>query len=141
MMIVIDVNVILSALIKDSTTRAILIKSGQEFCFPEISLQKIRKYQDLILKKSGLSEFEFLVIFHNILRFIRIIPNEELLFNWNEAKQIMEHIDPEDVPFIAVALCYEDSIIWSDDTHFDKQTKIKNLKTGEIVNLFYDQNE
>ena len=53
MMIVIDVNVILSALIKDSTTRAILIKSGQEFCFPEISLQKIRKYQDLILKKSG----------------------------------------------------------------------------------------
>ena len=141
MIIVIDVNVILSALIKDSTTREILVKTGQEFCFPEISMQKIRKYQDLVLKKPGLSELEFLTIFNNILRFIRIISNEELLSNLDEAKHIMANIDPEDVPFIAVALCYEDSIIWSDDTHFDKQTKIKNLKTGEIVNLFYDQNE
>lgn len=44
MIIVVDVNVLLSALIKDSTTRELIIKSGQEFCFPEPALQKIRIY-------------------------------------------------------------------------------------------------
>ena len=79
MIIIIDVNILLSALIKNSTTREIIIKSGQDFRFPEISLHKIRKYKDLILEKSGLSESEFLIIFNNLFKFIRIIPTEELL--------------------------------------------------------------
>ncbi len=74
MIIIIDVNVFLSALIKDSTTREILLISEQEFCFPERSLQKIRKYKILIQEKSGLSNLNFLELFHSLLKFIRIIP-------------------------------------------------------------------
>ena len=136
MIIVIDVNVLLSALIKDSTTREIIVKSGQDFYFPELSLNKIRKYKELILKKSGLSELEFLVILHNLLRFVRIIPIEEILKNRDKAKEIMEYIDPEDVIFIAAALNYNDAIIWSDDKHFDKQNEVLVLKSRQIIELF-----
>jgi len=136
MIIIIDVNVFLSALIKDSTTREIILTYGQEFCFPEKSLQKIRKYKPLIQQKSGLSDLDFLKLFHSLLKFIRIITDEELLDHWNKAKQIMEHIDPEDVTFIAAALSQEDSIIWSDDRHFEKQDKIITFKTKDLVNLF-----
>ena len=136
MIITVDVNILLSALIKDTTTREIVVKSGQDFCFPENSLNKIRKYKNLILKKSGLSEFEFFVILHHLLQFVRLIPTEEILMNWNEARKIMEQIDPEDVIFIATALSQNNSIIWSDDKHFDKQDRIMNFKTKNMVNLF-----
>lgn len=135
MIVIVDVNVLLSALIRDSITRKIIVKSGLEFCFPEPSLHKIRKYKEYIIEKSGLSELEFLVILHNLLCFVRIIPTEEIIQNWDKAKQIMEHIDPEDVTFIATALSKENSIIWSDDKDFEKQNKIVVLKTRDMINL------
>ncbi len=130
------INVFLSALIKDSTTRELIATSGQEFCFPEKSLQKIRKYKSYIQQKSGLSELDFLKLFHSLMKFIKIITDEELLDHWDEAKQIMEPIDPEDVTFIAAALSQEDAVIWSDDRHFEKQNLVITLKTKDLVNLF-----
>ena len=137
MIIIVDVNIILSALIKDSITREIIVKSGQDFCFPEPSLHKIRKYKELILKKSGISEPEFSIILNSIFKFIRLIPTEEILTNWDEAKKIMGHIDPEDVTFIAAALSQNNTVIWTDDKHFDKQKRILNLKTIEVITLFH----
>lgn len=61
MRLVLDVNVLISALIRDSTTRNIIINSEFDFYFPEPSLNKIRKYQAYIIGKSGLSEIE---LFH-----------------------------------------------------------------------------
>jgi len=136
MIIIIDVNIFLSALIKDSTTREMILTCNQEFCFPERSFQKIRKYKSLIQKKSGLTDLDFLKLFHSLLKFIRIIPDEELLDYWDKAKQIMEHIDPEDVTFIAAALSQENAIVWSDDRHFEKQDKVITMKTKDLVNLF-----
>ncbi|MDP3916872.1 MAG: PIN domain-containing protein [Nanoarchaeota archaeon] len=136
MIIIIDVNVFLSALIKDSTSREILLTYEQEFCFPERSLQKIRKHKSLIQKKSELSDLDFLKLFHSLLKFIRIIPDEELLDQWDEAMKIMAHIDEEDVTFIAAALSQNNAVIWSDDKHFEKQDKVFTLKTKDLVNLF-----
>lgn len=133
MKIVIDVNRVLSALIRDSTTRKIILNSQFEFYFPEPSLEKIRKYKGYILEKSGLSEEEFKDLMAILFKYIRIVPTEEIEKNWSEAKKIMEHIDPEDVVFIATALNIADSVIWSDDRHFDKQDRVKVLKTKEMI--------
>ena len=43
----------------------------------------------------------------------------------NEAKEIMDKIDPSDTPFIALALVVENDGIWSDDRHFEEQNRIK----------------
>ena len=139
MIIIIDVNIFLSALIKDSTTRGLILTSDQEFCFPERSLQKIRKYKAYIQQKSGLSDVEFLKLFHTLMKFIRIISDEELMDNWDKAKMIMEHIDPEDVTFIAAALSQENAIIWSDDRHFEKQDVVLTFKTKDMVDLFEER--
>ena len=133
MKVILDVNVILSALIRDSTTRKIILNSDFDFYFPESSLHKIRKYKDYILKKSGLSEEEYDKIMATLFKYIRLVPTEEIEKNWNEAKKIMEHIDKEDVVFIATALSISDSVIWSDDGHFEKQDKVKVLKTKDMA--------
>ena len=135
MKIIIDVNVFISASIRNSMTRGLLINSGYEFCFPEPSLHKIRKYQSYILEKSGLSELEFLVVLHTLLRFVRIIPFEEIAAYWDKAQEIMEHIDPEDVTFIAAALSQKNAIIWSNDRDFERQDQVICLKTKDLVQL------
>ena len=133
MKIVVDVNIILSALIRDSTTRKIILNSELDLHFPEPSLHKIRKYKDYTLEKSGLSEEEYNKIMATLFKYIKLVPTEEIEKNWGKAKEIMEHIDKEDVVFIATALSITDSVIWSDDGHFEKQDKVKVLKTEEII--------
>ena len=133
MKIIVDVNIILSALIRDSTTRKIILNSEFDLYFPEPSLHKIRKYKNYILEKSGLSEEEYNKLMATLFKYVRLVPTEEIEKNWSEAKKIMEHIDKEDVIFIATALGIIDSVIWSDDGHFEKQDKVKVLKTEEMV--------
>ena len=133
MKVILDVNIILSALIRDSTTRKIILNSEFDFYFPEPSLHKIRKYENYILEKSGLSEEEYDKILAILFKYIKLVPTEEIEKNWNKAKEIMEYIDSEDVVFIATALGLTDSVIWSDDGHFEKQDKVKVLKTEDMV--------
>ena len=135
MIVVVDVNVLISALIRNSTTREIILKSEFDFCFPETSLEKIRKYKGYIKEKSGLSDLEFLKLFYHLIKVLRIIPEEEILRNWDGAKRIMGHIDTEDVTIIATALGQEESVVWSNDKHFDEQNKVITLKTKDVVKL------
>ncbi len=135
MKIVIDVNIILSALIKNSATREIVMESGLDFCFPEPSLAKINKYLGYVIEKSGLSKDEYDIVLTNLLKHVDIVTVEEILRNWTEAKKIMEHIDAEDVVFIATAMCFENTVIWSDDKHFEKQNRIKVWKTSDLIRL------
>ena len=133
MKVILDVNVILSALIRDSTTRKIILNSEFDLYFPEPSLHKIRKYKNYILETSGLTKEIYDKITATLFKYIKVVPIEETEKNWNEAKKIMENIDKEDVVFIATALSIENSVIWSDDRHFEKQNKVKVLKTRDMV--------
>ena len=135
MMIIVDVNIILSALIADATTRELIVTSNHHLCFPEPSLEKINKYKQLILEKSELSELEFLVVLNTLFNFIQIIPLKVIEERWEEAKNVMEHIYPEDVTIIAAALSRENAIIWSDDKHFNKQEKILSITTRDMITL------
>lgn len=137
MIIVIDTNIVISALIKDSVTRNIIMYSGLNFFYPEISLHELRKHKDLVIRKSGISEEAYEDTLGKIFEYILLIPTEEIKEKLNEAKQIMLRIDPDDVVFVAAALAYPDAIIWSDDTHFDRQSKIKVAKTKQFMKLFY----
>lgn len=136
MIIVIDSNVLISALIRDSLTRRIIIGSGMNFVFPEISLNEIRKHEKLIREKSGLTENELDRLLVRILDYIVLVPIEVIKEHLSEAKSIMLDIDPKDVVFIAAALSFEDSIIWSDDKDFDEQDRIKVVKTKHFAKLF-----
>ena len=133
MNVVLDVNIILSALIRDSTTRRIILNSAFDFYFPEPSLHKIRKYKGYIIKKSGLTEKECSKIMTTLFKYIRLVPTGEIDKNLDEAKKIMEHIDREDVIFIATALGIGNSLIWSDDKDFERQNKITILKTKDLA--------
>ena len=136
MKILVDVNIVLSALIRDSSTRKLILETRHELYFPEPSLHKLRKYQDYVIGKAGLNEKDYTGLLAILFKHIKVIPTEEIMKNWEKAKGIMEHIDQEDVVFIAAALSLDNTSIWSEDKDFERQTKVKVLKTRDIVNLF-----
>ena len=96
-------------------------------------MYKLKKYKGYVLEKSRLAEEEYDKIMVTLFKYIIPVPTKEIEKNWDEAKKIFEHIDKEDVIFIATALSIKDSMIWSDDRHFEKQNKVKILKTEDLV--------
>ncbi len=136
MIFILDTNILISALIKDSITRKIIVESDETFLIPELVLEEIRKHEEEILKKSGLSKESYLQILGKLLEHMALMPTEAVKENLEEANAIMADIDEEDVVFIAAALCFEDAAIWSDDTDFEKQPKVKIFKTADMVKIY-----
>jgi len=134
MRLIVDTNVLISALIKDSAARKLIMHLKAKLCSPMFLQEEIDKYKSEILKKSSLNETELMVLFNQIKSKIIILDYELFSLNYSEAEIIMNKIDPKDTPFIAAALA-TNSDIWSDDLHFQKQKKIKVWKTKDLVEL------
>ncbi len=140
MKVITDTNTLMSALIKASITRQIIFESGWDFYYPEIALRELEKYKGVILEKSGLTEEEYDDLVGEIFSFVRLVKTEELESNLENAKNVMLNIDPDDVAFVACALTFDDAVIWSDDSDFDKQDKVKVLKTKDAVEMLFNDN-
>lgn len=136
MRLVVDTNIIISALIKDSFTRWVLLYSGFDFFYPEISFEEIKKYKKLILKKSCMKESNLNKLLSLIFQRIRIVPTKFFRNYLNKANKVMRKIDINDSVFLALAFAL-DSEIWSDDKDFEKQSKIKTIKTKDLAKMFF----
>jgi predicted nucleic acid-binding protein len=132
MQIVIDSNVLFSALIKDSFTRKTILEHDGFFLFPAYVFEELEKHKTELMEKSGMVPAEFNLLSQIILQKVLVVPNEVLNSHFNEAMSIIEEIDPDDAPFIACALAYPESVFWSDDKKLKKQSKVKVLNSQEI---------
>ena len=138
MKIVVDTNILISALTKDSISREIIVLSGKEFHYPEISFKEISKYKNLILERAGMDDEQFDGLFNELMEFVKVVSEEEVKSSLQEAKEIMGEIDPDDVIFIASVLSLgENCAIWSDDDHFQKQSKIRVYTTKEMISELF----
>jgi len=131
--LVIDANIILSALIRDSITRKILIGSAIEFYAPDYLIEEVEKYISLVSRKNSLSEQENKKILGILCDYITIVGIEFYEEKIKEALKIMVDIDIKDTPYVALALSFDNDGIWSEDKGFFKQDKIKVWKTQEII--------
>ena len=139
MILVIDSNILLAGLIKDSTVRKIIVESGWEFYYPEMSFHEVREYKDMVLEKSGMNEEEYNELLKHLLKHITLVPEEQIKPKIEESNKLLGKVDPDDVVFLATAFSIENSKIWSDDPHLEKQNKVRLFKTKHIVKLFFPE--
>lgn len=135
MNIILDSNVLFSALIKDSTTRRMMIEYDSFFLFPSYIFIEMQTHKEELLKKSGMNRQEFNKLLRIILRKVTIIPTEVLITYKKEAVDIVKDIDVNDALFVACALAYPNSIIWSDDKKLKLQDKVRVINTKEMMEL------
>lgn len=135
MKLVIDTNIIISALIREGITRKMLIFPGLKLVTPEITFKEIENHIDLIAAKSKLSKNIVLRILDILKKNIKTIPESRWLNHYNRAENIIGKKDPNDVPFIAVALALAVDGIWSNDRDFESQSQFKIWKTAELAQM------
>ncbi|MBI5203360.1 MAG: hypothetical protein HZA11_00410 [Nitrospirae bacterium] len=139
MRLVIDTGVLISALLKKSVTREILLFPFMEFLLPEYALDELEAHKDSISSRSGLTREEIDVIMSMLMENISIIPATEIKPNLKKAEKIIGIIDPFDVPFVALALSLKNDGIWSNDKHFENLKGIRVWKTSDVFNYFKSQ--
>ena len=98
MHLIIDTNIFMSALIKDGLTRYLIVNSPFKLLIPEQELIEIKKYQYLISKKSQQNHEDLAILISELLKYIRVIRNRNLLPFREKAKRIMHRIDKKRCP-------------------------------------------
>ena len=132
MQLVLDSNRLFAALIRDSVSRKILLHFNADFFIITLNYEELQKYKTELFGKSGMDAISFNLMLNQLLQKCIYVEDRELFKHWDEAKEIMLKIDPEDVAFTAAALA-TGADIWSDDEHFQKQNKINIWKTKDLV--------
>ena len=135
MRVIVDSNIIMSALIRDKKTREILTSPLIEFYTIDFTISEIRKHKELILEKSGLSEEELEVMLALIMENVLVVGRNEIKSKLKEAINLMKEIGIKDSPILACALAIPNDGLWTQDKHFQKQNKVKIILTPTLLKI------
>ena len=132
--IVVDTNVVMSALLSDSRTRELMRDLDAELYAPEHLKQEVEKHRDLMLERSGLDEGELDALVERLFRHLRFVGSEELELHREAAKEAIVEVDPDDVVFVATALSV-DAVVWSDGSDLRRQDAVDVVTTPDVVEM------
>ena len=135
MILVVDANVVISALIKNGKAREILMGGEFQFVAPEFLKDEVSKYANYIERKSGLTGVELRLLTDFLFEKVKMIPHEEQRATLSKALEIMRN-DVKDAPYVACYLALKCHAIWTNDTDFYDKLKIKVVTTEDLVRLF-----
>ena len=137
MRIVVDANVLISALIRDGKSREIILSDVFELVCPEYLGDELYRHREYIAKKSGLTPDEVALLFNLLLRRIKTVPEISYKDELKEAGSIIKS-DPDDVPYVACFLALKCDGIWTNDTHFSEGSRLIVYKTDALLRRMKD---
>lgn len=135
MNLVIDTNRIMAGLLKDSISRRIILHDSFSFYAPDYIGTEISKHRPYLIKKAKISEPDFDLLLHILLGHVILVPFEDFEHEYGHATRIMETIDENDAPFVAVGLALGIGSIWTEDRHFQKQDLLKVCSTRDLLEM------
>ncbi len=134
MFLVVDANIVLSALLTKGKSFDIFIMNKlikkYEFIAPEFLFFEIGKNSDEILKRSKLSSEELAKVFKFIKDEIEFIPFKEFNEQADKASSLAPH--EKDGQYFALALAFNCGI-WSEEKVFKHQSEIKVFSTKDLM--------
>jgi len=132
MILVIDANVLFSALIKNSLTAEIIFNENIKLYTCEFIIEEFFKHEKEIMKKTYRTREQFITLTHQLKDIITVIPEEEYSKFITEAEKFSP--DKDDAIYFALAMKLNASI-WSNDKRLKKQDKVKVYQTSELLQL------
>ncbi len=130
--LVVDCNVIFSALISPSVTRELLYRGDLSLVTPNFVKLELGKHYGLVLRKSGMSELEFERLISNVFERIVIQPDWES----DDFRETAIRVTPDynDWPYFALAL-QQHCGIWSNDKALQRQRRVRVFSTPDLLLL------
>ncbi len=143
MKIIVDTNIIFSALLKTQTTFGQVIFNSEgifDFYSPHYLRTEIRKHWDRLKKISKLTDQQVEESYDSLLTKINFI-NEEIIPQkiWVDSEKIIKEIDADDTDFVALTK-YLRGKLWTGDLELRdglRNEGFKNvLTTSEVLKLW-----
>ncbi|MBI5635876.1 hypothetical protein HY993_02855 [Candidatus Micrarchaeota archaeon] len=133
MMLVVDANILFSAVIRNAMTRYLFSYGGLALFAPDFIFEEFEEHKPEILLKTQKTESEFNAIFNLLKEKISIFSENDLKEYYKQAKRISP--DEFDVAYFATAL-KTNSPIWSNDSAMkEKQSSIRVYSTKDLIEL------
>jgi predicted nucleic acid-binding protein len=135
MKLVIDANVVISALIADSKTRELIVTLEPDLLTPAFVYDEIENYEELIVEKSGMEPDRVAQFIDLLFQYIEVVPADDFYPAIEKADEAIGDTDPDDVFYLACAIA-TDAAIWSDDSDFEEQDLVDTYSTSDIFGSF-----
>ena len=135
MKLVVDANVVISALVADSKTWELIVTLDPDLLTPAFVHDEIENYEELIAEKSGMDPNRVAQFVDLLFQYIDIGPVDEFHPAIEEANAAIDDIDPGDVLYLACVMA-SGAAIWSDDSDFDEQDVVERYSTSDVIDSF-----
>ena len=114
MKIVVDSNIIFSALISGKETYLDIVRINDVY-IPDIILSELNQYETRIISKAKLKQADFRLFIRMFFEKVIVIPKFAISAeSWLEAYRICNDVDEKDTPFIALSLEFKIPL-WTGD--------------------------
>nr|WP_306055374.1 PIN domain-containing protein [Natronococcus sp. AD5] len=110
MKLVIDANVVISALIADSKRRELIITLEPLLTLSFVH-DEVENYEDLIVEKSGMEPDRVKQFIALLFQYIEVVPASDFYPAIERANAAIGDTDPDDVLYLACAIA-SDAAIW-----------------------------
>jgi predicted nucleic acid-binding protein len=131
MELVVDANVVISALIKGKQKTSELLFSDRVNLFaPEFLFEEIQKHKKDVQDKTGLPESELDTAISIIKSRIKLVPFSEFRNQIEKAKETCP--DPDDNEYMALSIKLK-CPLWSNDKRLKSQNEVKVINTSELL--------
>ena len=130
--LVVDANIIVSALLKNSKTRELLLFGDFNLVSPEFAKQEILAHSEELAKKLGTSPANIEDALQTLFQAAKIKTAELGEFRKFLKTALRHSPDKNDAPYIALALKLG-CPIWSNDKALKKQEKAIVISTEELL--------
>jgi len=133
MLVVVDANVLCSALLAEGKTVDLLFSEQIEPIAPEMLFTELKRHEEELLEKTKLSEEAFNELLALFGKKIRVIPSNEFEDCLHEANDLLKP-HTKDTEYVALALKFN-CPLWSKEKLLKKLDRIKVLDADEVANL------
>jgi len=134
MKLVIDTNILFSFFKSTSLTRKLIESQSFQLISPQLAIEEIKKYSEIIIKKTGISKSEFDFYLEELKRIVKFIDKKDYILFIDDAERIAP--DKKDGDFFALCL-KESCALWSNDQILKTQDKVNVFNTNEIIDLIF----
>ncbi len=132
MELVVDANILFSALIRSAETTQLFYSDKLILYAPEFLFTELKEHKEEILLKSGFSEDDFYLALSLLLSQVHLIPYNE----FHEFIQLAKEISPDvdDIEYFALAFQLRCSF-WTNDKRLKSQNSVNVISTSELLKL------